>query len=297
MTSGWQQLRFADLLIFLTVRRCGTVSGAARELGTTPSQVSKTIARLEAQLGRKLLVRQAHGVTISDEGQRTLPDLEEIVARARRLGRSPSPLRELTIAAAPPLGELLMPLLAEPQLRLRALELPAPAIRAYAARGLFDVALTAGGPSGLPASWIARTVGHVRKALFGTPAVRELLGPAPIAPERVAELPFVQLVSCFAGETFDADDDSLLPVEARNIVHQAGTIALCFALAARTDSVAFGPLLAARPFVEAGLLVPLPVPGWDVDEPLLLACNQDRVTSPQRRRFEAALTVSAPPPL
>ena len=230
------------------------------------------------QLGRKLLVRHADGVTLSDEGQESLPDLEEIVSRARRLGRGRERAPELSVAASPPTSELFLPALAEPGMRLRALELPAAAIRAYAARNLFDVALTTGPKTALPPSWVSRPVGRLRKALFGTRALLERLGSSPLSSARLAGVPFVQLGHCLAGEFVDADDDEgPVPVCARRVAHEAATLSLCFTLAARTDSLVFGPALAARSFLEAGLLVPIPVPGWDIEQTLLLACNQDRV--------------------
>ena len=61
------ELHVADLTTFLAVRRAGSVSTAARELGVTPSQVSKAIARLEATLRVRLFSRGARGVA-ADSG-------------------------------------------------------------------------------------------------------------------------------------------------------------------------------------------------------------------------------------
>jgi len=241
-------------------------------------------------------LESAGAQSAAHEGQRSLADLEEIVARARRLGRAvDGGRRALTVAATPPAGELLLPLLAEPELRLRALELPSAAIRAYAAKNLFDVALTTGlGPGarlGLPPSWVARPVGCLEKALFAPPALLARLGPAPISSARLADVPFVEIGHCLGGEYVEADDEGApLPLPRRTIRHEAGTPALAFALAVRSESLVFGPVLGARPFLEAGLLALVPAPGWTVEEPLHLACNQDRVTARQQLHFEAVLT-------
>src|SRR4051812_8957606 len=93
-------LRIADILTFLAVRRSGSITGAARQVRVTASQVSKAITRLEEQLRVKLLLRSARGVTLSDGALRVLPDLEEIVARLERLSRSGvQEITALTIAA------------------------------------------------------------------------------------------------------------------------------------------------------------------------------------------------------
>ena len=54
-------LRAGDLMIFLSVARCQSVSGAARELNMPASQVSKAVSRLEDQLGLQLMVRSTRG--------------------------------------------------------------------------------------------------------------------------------------------------------------------------------------------------------------------------------------------
>src|SRR5579864_6663708 len=76
--------RVADLETFFAVRRCGSVTGAARTLGVSPSHVSKAIARLESQLQVVLLSRGAHGVALTDEALRLLPELERAIAHLER---------------------------------------------------------------------------------------------------------------------------------------------------------------------------------------------------------------------
>ena len=56
MSDALADLRFGDVLTFLTVHRCGAITGAARALKVTPSQVSKAVHRLERQLGAHALV-------------------------------------------------------------------------------------------------------------------------------------------------------------------------------------------------------------------------------------------------
>ena len=49
--------RAGEMEAFATVAREGSLSGAARTLGLTPSAVSRIVARIEARLGVRLLVR------------------------------------------------------------------------------------------------------------------------------------------------------------------------------------------------------------------------------------------------
>ena len=79
MSGDGSDLRIPDILTFLAVCRHGSVTGAARDLRVTPSQVSKAVARLEKHLKRPLLSRKARGVSASGEGQKIVPRLEEII--------------------------------------------------------------------------------------------------------------------------------------------------------------------------------------------------------------------------
>ncbi len=81
------ELRLNDLSPFLVVYRTESVTSAARELGVTPSQVSKAISRLEAALRLRLFVRGARGIALSSDGRQLLPRLEQVVSLSRSLGR------------------------------------------------------------------------------------------------------------------------------------------------------------------------------------------------------------------
>lgn len=104
------------LITFSAVMDAGSFSGAAERLGQTPSGVSRTIARLEKQLGMTLLHRTTRRLQLTDEGawlleraRAILADLEhtELEAAARR--SQPSGLVRVN-AATPALDHLLAPL-------------------------------------------------------------------------------------------------------------------------------------------------------------------------------------------
>lgn len=58
-----------EMLIFARVVETGSFSETARLLGTTPSAVSKSIARLELQLNARLLQRTTRKLRLSDAGE------------------------------------------------------------------------------------------------------------------------------------------------------------------------------------------------------------------------------------
>ena len=61
-----------NLLAFEAVARRRSFALAAAELHLTPSAISHQVARLESQLGVRLLERSAHGVRLSEAGERYL---------------------------------------------------------------------------------------------------------------------------------------------------------------------------------------------------------------------------------
>lgn len=61
--------RSGEMEVFTRVVQEGGFSAAARSLDLTPSAVSKLIARLEARLGARLLVRTTRALTLTEEGE------------------------------------------------------------------------------------------------------------------------------------------------------------------------------------------------------------------------------------
>jgi DNA-binding transcriptional LysR family regulator len=295
-------LRIADVVTFLAVRRYGSVSAAARELEVTPSQVSKAIDRLSDELGKRLLVRTGRGVAITEEGERLAPQMHEVVSRLSMMRGSVDSVPELTVAAPSYLiSHFLSPIAAAlPRWRVRGVQMAPSHIRAYATERLFDVSLTIGSAR-LPDAWVSESVGELRKGLFASPKLAAALKPFPVSPERLRELPFVSPIMFANGQLLPADDDCPLDRGERRLGHEAQTIDLALKLAAHTDQLAFGPVIASRSLVEAGLLQEIPVIGWNVSDSLHVACHSDTVLATVQKGIVAALTqvlssLDAPPP-
>lgn len=60
--------RAGEMQVFLRVVEAGSFSEAARQLGMTPSTVSKLIGRIEARLGARLLERSTRRLSLTKEG-------------------------------------------------------------------------------------------------------------------------------------------------------------------------------------------------------------------------------------
>ncbi|PKR53424.1 LysR family transcriptional regulator [Thalassospira marina] len=77
----------ADLKLFATVARLGSMRKASEELNTVQSNVTARIRALEEDLGTTLFERHHRGVKLSEAGQRLLPyydRLSHLICEARR---------------------------------------------------------------------------------------------------------------------------------------------------------------------------------------------------------------------
>jgi DNA-binding transcriptional LysR family regulator len=284
----------------MAVQRTGSISGAAREQRVTPSQVSKAMARLERQFGVRLLSRGSRGVAPTSAGRNVLPHIavavEELSASIGARADH-APVIDLTIAGPSYLVAVVLPaaMALLPRARVRGLEFGPARLRANVAENLFDIALSPGGIENRPAAWTSDPVGTLRMVLLGRPTLARGLGPEPLTIERVRHLAFIGPAQAAGESLVSTSDDCPLPMAERRIAHEVQTIGAALEFAARTDCVVFGPLVAAQRFLAAGLLVELPVAGWNVGEPLHVLCNGDRVLSRVRTAvLQAAQGVLCP---
>jgi len=110
--------RARELEVFAAVAAEGSFSGAGRRLSLTPSAVSRTLDRIEARLGVRLMLRTTRALTLTPEGQtylgaarRILADLDDAEQAIADLG---APQGRLRVSGAVAHGRLcLVPLLGE----------------------------------------------------------------------------------------------------------------------------------------------------------------------------------------
>jgi DNA-binding transcriptional LysR family regulator len=72
--------RARELEVFAAVASSGSFSAAGRGLGLTPSAVSRTVDRIEARLGVRLVLRTTRALTLTAEGQAYLGAARRILA-------------------------------------------------------------------------------------------------------------------------------------------------------------------------------------------------------------------------
>lgn len=155
--------------------REGSLSAAARRLGSTPSAVSQRLRALEQAHGVRLLHRSTRRLSLTEAGQRLLGPAERLLADAQAAREALALARdaldgELRLSApvgfARHLGPALAPLLAaHPALQL-SLQVDDAMIDLAAHR--IDLALRAGPLA--DSSWVARPLGRFEWLIVGAPA-------------------------------------------------------------------------------------------------------------------------------
>lgn len=105
MTTG----NLTELIAFVESVKSNSFSAAARSLGTTPSAISKRVAKLEDRLGVRLLQRTTRSLSLTPEGL-TYYDtvsqlLQELTDISDRIASQAQPRGKLTVSASVDFGQ------------------------------------------------------------------------------------------------------------------------------------------------------------------------------------------------
>jgi DNA-binding transcriptional LysR family regulator len=175
--------RLRAMHYFIRAVELGSLSAAARELGTTQPTVSKALAGLERELEVRLMERSTAGLAPTDQGQRfyerakhVVEEYEHAVAQARGLTGQASGL--LRINAPVAFGQLRLNALVQAFLQQYpdiAIELILNDRYVDLVEEGVDVALRLGG--NLPQDAVARSVAVSPRLLVAAPAYLETHGP------------------------------------------------------------------------------------------------------------------------
>jgi len=167
MSTPLDGMSLSQLRCFIAVIDAGSFVGAARQLALTTSGVSKTISRLEAVYGLRLLHRSTHSISPTDAGEQLIgpardvlngaANIDAILSHASkgaaagnvRIGASPAFVRRCLVPLLPAFKEQ------HPDI---ALDLRASDVIVDLAEVGLDLAIRSGRLDGLP--------GHVRLPWF-----------------------------------------------------------------------------------------------------------------------------------
>jgi DNA-binding transcriptional LysR family regulator len=272
-------IKLSELVTFERVARLRSLSAAARELGVTPSQVSKSLGKLEKRLQAVLLDRSGRGTSLTESGRMLLPKIQELSHILSGLQR-PAGIEVDTVTLGAPsyLASTLVPKLVEraPSLRFRVQEQSAAMLRASLPEHVFDFGLLFGTVDRAPAGWVAEAVGEIRNGLFARPEFARKIARKMATVEAVAECTFVMPLRNSSVAVSPSDDGCPIPLASRKVGTEVQTFAVGLEVATHTNQVVYGHVLAAQRFLDSGLLQEIPVRGWDHRDTVVLLAS-DRV--------------------
>ncbi|TZG32372.1 LysR family transcriptional regulator [Agrobacterium sp. B1(2019)] len=186
----------SGMAAFVRTVEAGSFTAAARHLSTTPSAVSKSVARLERRIGTRLFLRSTRTLTLTQDGQlffeRVSPLLRELDASDDAIRPQAAPSGRLRISMPDELAPLLLPQLFGtfaknyPDLQL---DIGLTDRFVNLIREDYDVALRAGTP--LQEDLMVRQLADLRMVIVSSPAFLERWG-YPKSMEDLATLPFVR---------------------------------------------------------------------------------------------------------
>ena len=249
-------LRLDDLVLFSRVAELGTLSAAARERDIPVSQVTRTLNRIEADCGARLLHRTTHGLSLTDEGDTFLAYCRQMQDQMAELsselsGKISGPSGWVRVSASALIAQAVIgPSLtglyaAYPDLRI---DINADDRMADMARDGIDIAIRSGELSS--DTMVAKQLGVVQRSLYASPAYLAKAG----TPQHVNELSNHHLIGNSA-----IPAGSRWPVKLDSNRGQTITDNSAFVLSLTLGGLGIAQLidLTARPLVASGQLVPV----------------------------------------
>lgn len=255
-------LQLDDLALFVRVATLGTLSAAARERNAPVSQISRALARLEATCGARLMHRNTHGLSLTDEG-------DTLLAQARRMldigdelqvelsGKTGTPSGWVRLSVSAVLAQaVIAPSLVGLYERYPGIQLDISADDRMVdmAREGIDVAIRTGTPHS--DAIVARQIGQLTRSLYASPAYVARHG----MPQAAEDLAGHRLISNSASPALNdwqyADGRKTPVYTARGSTRVDNTAAL---VALVQSGVGISRIidLVARPLVRVGALVPV----------------------------------------
>lgn len=279
---------YGAIAVFVRIASTGSFTVAARSLGLSTSQVSRTLAALEGRLGAQLVNRSTRKLSLTDagrllfdRGRLLLADLDDAVEAVHEAGAAPR--GTLRVTAPVQFGQrYLSPVVA-------AFAAAHPAVRfelAYDDRRVdivaegFDVAIRIARLA--DTSLVARRLGSIRSRTVATPSYLQKHG-TPAHPSELASHDCI--VSSLAGDAttwrFAGEREVVVKVRPRLVVSGVESV-VPFVLAGLGVGRVPEAVLAGE--VQAGRLVPI-LSDWDPHVPVQALYPPARSVSPKVRQF------------
>ena len=249
-----------DLALFARVAELGTLSAAAREKDVPVSHVTRSLARLEAACGVRLVHRTTHGLSLTDEGdtflifgKRLLETTDELSSELT--GKIGGPSGWVRVGASPSIAQAVI---APSLIGLREkhpnihIDVAADDRIADMARDGIDVAIRTG--SVQSDLLVARQIGIASRSLYAAPSYLRQYG----TPKTPKDLNEHQLIANSRAPAMNAwqrlDEKSVYQVKGQT---RSDNSAVLLSMAIHGVGITRLMDVVAKPFIQSGQLVPV----------------------------------------
>jgi DNA-binding transcriptional LysR family regulator len=256
------QLQLDDVALFIRITELGSLSAAARERNVPVSQVTRALSRLEAACAVRLLHRNTHSLSLTDEGDTFLAHGRRLLDTSAELsseltGKISGPSGWVRISVSPLLAQMIIaPSLRglyqrHPQLHI---DISADDRMADMARDGVDIAIRTGTPNS--ETLVARQIGTYSRSLYAAPAYLADFG----APTHPDDLQRHRLIGNSANPTLNrwpvvgGNKGQELAIQGHTRTDNSAVI---LSLAQQGVGIARLMDLLAQPLVQSGALVPV----------------------------------------
>lgn len=300
MHKGLEELSIRDLIWLADLPRFSSLSNLARSRRTTPANVSKAFARIEAALRCSLLSRSSAGTMLTEEGLELARAATQALALLDRAAgvKSDGKLsyeRTVRLGSRGFLNVIIAPLLVKrfeatfPELGLTFIDM-SPADKLEASRSDGMDALISVGELDLGRAWMNEIVGTMRWGLYASvshPLVRvqSSVTANDLLPWRILRSGW------WDGRAISGGEDYVpLASPRKSQGHVVQTASTALAICADSNYLVYVPCAAARAHILSGLVTEVRCPDIAaVRETICLSVHADRVDQKVRRQISLVL--------
>ena len=280
-----QNLSFQDLVLFEGIARHTSLSAAARDLGLRAPFLTKTMQRIENQLGVPLLIRSASGISLTHDGLEFLQFCKSITSTVENstwksgvdIGKPPTfismagPMYLLAHLVAPALPQALR----NEQYGLRLIEMLNSQMMTTEARAHLDAAIHYD-ELNWGSAWQSYPVGTsewVLCARHDHPLMRR------VTEAEVLKYAFVSPASLGSQGFRPGSDHSPIPLSKRMRLSEVSNGEIGLHIVENSDQLIFFPDIQAQSAIKEGKIRVLEVKDWaPVRKTVYLSVNQDKIT-------------------
>ncbi len=249
-----------DLNIYLELTKVMSVREVARRQSLSPSQVSKSIQKIESALGTKLFDRTAKGVSLTPPGRRAMKHFSTIIKEIEKLaGEKESPTtheQRLGIGSVSFLASHLLPQVVADlfnefkKVKWNILEVAPDQMSSAAMRGAFDVALHLS-PISWPSTWFTKRIGEMSWHLCARKGHPVLSDPSL---QNILSYSFITPIYWTYEGLHEANDFFPNKKVKRAVAHQTSTAETAINLVSVSDSLSYLPDVLIRRYENDGLV-------------------------------------------